>query len=66
MIPKYPNIKVKLTGQDGNAFMVLALVKRGLTKAKVPAAEIKAFMDEAMSGDYDNLLQTAMKWVDVT
>jgi len=26
---------------------------------------VKAFMDEATAGDYDHLLQTAMKWVNV-
>ena len=26
--------------------------------------EIAAFMSEAMAGDYDHLLQTAMRWFD--
>lgn len=27
--------------------------------------EIAAFMDEAMAGDYDHLLQTAMRWFEI-
>lgn len=62
---RYPDITVELTGQDGNAFMVMGLVKRGLQKAGVSLAEQNLFMEEAMSGDYDHLLRTAMSWVNV-
>jgi hypothetical protein len=62
---KYPNVKVKLVGKDGNAFAILGSVRVALKKAKVPQTEIDAFLSEAMSGNYDNLLQTCMKWVDV-
>lgn len=62
---KYPNIKVQLTGNDGNAFMVLGLVNKALKRAGVPKEETDAFMTEATAGDYDHLLQTAMSWVDV-
>ena len=62
-IPKYPKIKVKLAGMDGNAFMLMGLVCRGLREGGVPGAEIKQFCDGAVTGDYDNFLQTCMKWV---
>jgi hypothetical protein len=60
---KYPNIKVQLVGRDGNAFAVLANVEQALRHAQVPASEITQFMDEALSDDYDHLLQTCMRWV---
>lgn len=63
--PKYPEITVQLTGQDGNAFMVIGTVKASLRKAGVDKAEQNAFVEEATSGDYDHLLQTCMKWVNV-
>lgn len=63
METKYPNIKVKLTGTDGNAFAVLGNVRQALRKAKVPSAEISTFLNEAMSGDYNHLLATCGKWV---
>ena len=58
------DIKVKLTGTDGNAFAVLGAVSGALKKGghKDLASE---FMAEAMSGDYDHLLQTAMEYVEV-
>jgi len=62
---KYPKIKVKLVGEDGNAFIILGKVKNALRKAHVPQDEIAAFVDEATAGSYDDLLCTCMKWVDV-
>ena len=65
METKYPEVKVKLTGEDGNAFSILGRVKRALKDAGVSAEEQSAFFKEASSGDYDHLLQTVMRWVDV-
>lgn len=62
---KYPNVNVRLVGEDGNAFAILGRVQKALTKAGVSKEERKEFFDEATSGDYDDLLQTCMKWVDV-
>lgn len=62
---KYPKIAVQLTGQDGNAFNIMAIVARGLSR-NGHADEVEAFMEEAMSGDYDNVLATAMRWVSVS
>jgi len=63
---RYPDITVKLVGTDGNAFAIIGAVRKALRRAKVPREEIDAFEKEATSGDYDNVLQTCMKWVDVT
>ena len=63
---KYPEISVQLTGQDGNAFVLIGLVRQALRRAGVAKAEIDEFVREAMSKDYDHVLQTCMKWVDVT
>lgn len=62
MTPKYPHIRVRLLGQDGNAFMVLGLCQRAAVKAGLPREEINDFMAKARSGDYDHLLQTCMNW----
>ncbi len=63
--PKYPEIEVQLTGQDGNAFAIMGRVAGALKKAGVPKEEVGEYMKESMSGDYNHLLQTAMKWVAV-
>ncbi|WP_114965091.1 hypothetical protein [Alkalilacustris brevis] len=62
MTPKYPDITVTLTGQDGNAFAVLGQCREAARDAGLSEDEIAAFMAEAMAGDYDHLLQTAMRW----
>ena len=62
---RYPDIKVKLSGKDGNAFAIIGAVSVALKASNVPKDEITAFRQEAMSGDYDNLLSTAMQWVSV-
>ena len=62
---KYPEITVELSGQDGNAFMILGLCKRALQRAHLPQEEIDKFMKEATSGDYNHLLATVMTWFDV-
>ncbi len=63
---KYPEIKVELTDHDGNAFAILGRMNQALRRGKVSQEERDAFMKEAKSGDYDHLLQTCMKWVDVS
>lgn len=63
--PKYPEVEVELVGQDGNAFAIMGRVSGALKKAGVPKDEVAEYMRESMSGDYDNLLRTAMKWVSV-
>lgn len=63
--PKYPEIEVRLVGEDGNAVAIMGRVSNAMRKAGVSQEEINAYLDESMSGDYDNLLRTAVKWVSV-
>ena len=56
---------VKLVGSDGNAFAVMGKVARALRSAKVPPEVLKAYQNESMGGDYDNLLATAMRYAEV-
>ena len=62
---KYPNITVELVGEDGNALFIIGKVSRTLKNNGVNKEEINQFKKEAMSGDYDDLLQTTMRWVNV-
>lgn len=62
---KHPEVTVKLIGRDGNAFAILGAVTKALRHAKVPDVEIAEFQSEATSGDYNNLLATCMRWVEV-
>lgn len=65
-MPKYPEISVQLTGEDGNAFAIMARIGKALQRNKVPQEQIETYYAESMSGDYDHLLQTAMRWVSVS
>jgi hypothetical protein len=65
MTPKHPDITVTLTGQDGNAFAVLGRCREAARYAGLSEDEIATFMDEAMAGDYDQLLRTAMRWFEI-
>jgi len=57
---------LKLTGQDGNAFSILGKARLVARKAGWDKERISEFMEKAMSGDYDHLLQTCMKYFDVS
>ena len=65
-LPRYPDVHVELTGQDGNGFFIIARTTGALRRAKVPTDEIDRFTAEATSGDYDHLLQTVMTWVETS
>lgn len=60
------DVKVKLTGTDGNAFAIMGKVSGALRKAGASKEDVESYMQESMSGDYDNLLRTACKWVNVS
>jgi len=57
--------KLKLVGEDGNAFSILGRARSALRKAKATPEQIEEFMVDAKSGDYDHLLQTCIKWFNV-
>lgn len=63
--PKYPDVEVQLSGTDGNAFAILGKVGAALRFHSVDEETIEAFYAEATDGDFDHLLRTAMRWVDV-
>ena len=64
MKPKYPDIVVNLSDNDGNAFAILGRVRKAMRRAGISDDEITEFSHEAMSSDYDYLLQTVMRTVE--
>jgi hypothetical protein len=59
------NVEVQLTGEDGNAFSIIAAVRNALKRAGATPEELTQYSQESMSGDYDNLLRVASEWVNV-
>lgn len=57
-------IKVRLVGEDGNAFSVLGRVSKALRRGG-RGDLVDGFMKEATSGDYAHLLATVSKYVEV-
>jgi hypothetical protein len=57
--------KLKMVGEDGNVFAILARAQQSAKQAGWSKEKIKEFVDEATSGDYDNALQTCLKYFDV-
>ena len=62
---KQTGVRVRLIGEDGNAFMVLGKVCAALRRAGYGQEFIRAFTDEATSGDYNHLLATVTQVVEV-
>jgi hypothetical protein len=60
------DISVKLIGENGNAFVLIGLVKQALRRHKVSSELCDKFVKDATSGDYDNVLRVCMHWVHVT
>ena len=56
--------RVKLVGIDGNAYNIMALVRKALRDAGL-GDQVDEFIEEATSGDYNHLLQVCSKYVEV-
>ncbi len=61
----YTNVTVRLVNTDGNAFALLGRVRQALRRTGYDTAFIEGFTAEAMAGNYDELLQCIMRYVNV-
>ncbi|MBC8485723.1 MAG: hypothetical protein H8D45_06750 [Bacteroidetes bacterium] len=57
--------ELKLVGEDGNAFNILGKARRVAKKANWSKDKIDKMTKEAISGDYDNVLQVMIKYFEV-
>ena len=53
---------VELVGLDGNAFSIMGAVIKGLKAAGNGADIVDAYQADAMSGDYEYLLQVSVAY----
>ena len=67
-MPQHLNVgkkfKFKMVGLEGNAFFILGRFQGLARKAGWTKEQIDAVCKEAMSGDYNHLLATMMKYTD--
>lgn len=64
MTPKYPDICVTLVGESDNSFAIIGKVSSALKRAGVSNDEIAQYRKEATSGDFNNLINVTMQWVE--
>lgn len=63
---KYPEITVKLVGQNGNVFNLIGICTQAMQRAKVSRAEREAFVEEVTHAEnYAEALAIMMRWVNV-
>ena len=60
---KFPKARIKLVGEDGNAFSILGRTIKALRQAGATKEDISQFQSEAMADDYRHFLRTVMDWV---
>ena len=58
------NAIVELSSKDGNAFLILGLVRRAILQSDKPELAAQ-FIEEATAHDYDHLLMTCAKYVTI-
>ncbi|QJD51390.1 hypothetical protein SEA_RAWRGERTHAT_87 [Mycobacterium phage RawrgerThat] len=64
--PKYPDVHVQLTGQDGNVFFIIGKVSKALREAG-HVDQVTEFVNEVTDTDsYDAALAVVMQWVEVS
>ncbi len=55
-----------LIGVDGHALNIVGIGAKALKEAGADSEYINQYKKEALSGDYENVIQTTMKYCDVT
>ncbi len=63
---KYPDVTVGISKERGEALSIVSRTSKALKRAGVHPSIAKEYREEAMSGDYDHLLQVTMAWVRTT
>ena len=56
------DVRVRLVGEDGNAYSIMGRVSSALKKAGHKDL-VEEYVNEATKGDYDHLLRTTMEYV---
>lgn len=62
MIPLHPEIRVRMTGESPHAFFIMGRAVAAMRRAGLPDSDRQAFLAEATSGSYADLLATVQRW----
>ncbi len=61
--PLYPHIFIQLVGANGNGYAILNRTARAMRAAEIPTWRINEYLLAAMGGNFQELIQTTMKYV---
>lgn len=64
VVCNYPQKLVDLSGPQGNAFFIIAAVRRILHQIGGPKEEVDEYINQIQSSDYANLLQVSKDTLD--
>jgi len=62
---KFPNIDVKITDNNGNAFFIIGAVIKAMKRGGCTKEQVDTYKKAAQSGNYDNLLRVTMDTINV-
>lgn len=62
---KKPTVQIQLSGPEGNAYVILGRASSALLDAGYTVEEKDQYIEEATADDYDHLLKTTKKWVNL-
>jgi hypothetical protein len=63
--PKFPDVTVQLSGEDGNVYAVIGRVAKAIRRAHGDAAADAYWNEARNAGSYDEVLQLTMRTVEV-
>ena len=55
--------EIDLSVIDGNAYAIMGAAQRILKQAGATPEEVSQYLEESMSSDYENLVETVGKWL---
>lgn len=59
-----PRVRVRLVGEDGNAFAIIGRMTRAMRRAGWPLEAIEEWIADATAGDYEHLLGAVLRVTD--
>lgn len=66
LMPRYPDVSIRLSGEDGNIFSIIGRVRGALRKAGHPVSVQDEFSGAVTAtASYGEALRTVMAWVNV-
>lgn len=63
--PKFASIELDISGPDGNAYVIIGVVKTVLEQAGYSEIKIKKVIENMTSSNYEHLLEVASNYITI-